>query len=110
MLRKENAEIKELLVRVQCNFRVEMSALGPSMQNAYRYECGSKIESLTSEIEGIKKDTKENKTRFDSFINAIWLRTKPYLNQPTSHGSQFNHSKSLYDMMHGAIQTIGMAN
>lgn len=120
MLRKENAEMKELLARVQKNFRDEMSSLGASMQNAYRSECGSKIDAyrneftpkiefLKNEIQGVKSDAKENKSRFDMFINTLWKQTKPTLSQPCSNG-QFNYARSVASMIEAAIKSIGMAN
>ena len=123
MLRKENAEMKELLARVQKNFRDEMYSIAASIQNRNTVVYASK-DDLTAEIQEVKKDIQEvkkdiqvikndaqqNKTRFDTFINAMWSQTKPSINRPRDRMAGFDYSAPIYSMVHEAIKSIGMAN
>jgi hypothetical protein len=63
---------------------------------------------LSSQIQELKVKNLETSTKFEKFVNALWERTKPYLKEGTYIGAQFNHSKRIYDMMHGVIKTIDM--
>jgi len=101
--------MKKLISRMQDNFHAEMHSLTTTMQNTRTDGYASKIDNLTAQIQGIKKDTQETKSKFDSFINALWKQTKPVASQPCSNGMSFNYAKTVAIMLEAAIKSIGMA-
>jgi hypothetical protein len=119
MLRKDNQLMKTLITqleqrkhveRLEESFHCEIRRVNEYVQRTFApkdiYDSkiniltcvlGPKIESLTSEIEGIKKDTQENKTRLQSLVNivesvasAIYIYVKESIN---SGGATSLHMK-----------------